>query len=555
MSTNHKKYLIAAFSILFPLFLIPHCVNPDFWFLLNDGRYVMEHGFPHTDPFSLHENLHFVMQQWLSAVIFWNVWHFFGESGISVLVAFVGLLTLLAFYRLCFLVSKKNHLAASLVTVLVGMLAIHIFFHVRPQIFSTFFLLLSVLCMEQHQQTGNMKYLFPLPVFSALLSNLHAAIWPMVLVFMLPFLMASLPCKIISKFSISGNPQCLKPLLFSVPLVLLAGLFNPYGMEAVTYTMHSYGIDVINENIVEMFPLTFGNATGNFFLPILAATLILCSRIKMKLQYLLLSIGCMYMAMKTCRSVFFFLMMGTLPFSFALSQLRLPEIKKQDTSPAILRRHLLMIAGLLAILSLQLWKNMEKLADIDPPMQVLFGIIAIATLFLLLIPSKRLSFLSMENLRNKAAVLLVSLSFLTFFLAGHKNDTSQYLPEGKEGIDYLAAHFSPDEVRLWTDFVEGSYAGFVGFHPYIDSRAEVFLKALNHQKDILQEYSNLINGWIYYKDFLDSYQFTHLLTKEGSYIDNCLLHDSNYEILYEYDAHSEDSTVTHCRLFAKKSKG
>ena len=37
--------------------------NNDGWFLLNSGRYVENYGIPHTEPFTIHEGFHFVMQQ------------------------------------------------------------------------------------------------------------------------------------------------------------------------------------------------------------------------------------------------------------------------------------------------------------------------------------------------------------------------------------------------------------------------------------------------------------------------------------------------------------
>ena len=43
----------------------------DIWFLLKHGEYILKHGFPHIEPFSMHQNFSFVMQQWLSSVIFY----------------------------------------------------------------------------------------------------------------------------------------------------------------------------------------------------------------------------------------------------------------------------------------------------------------------------------------------------------------------------------------------------------------------------------------------------------------------------------------------------
>ena len=65
---NLKYFLI--FPILASLILLTRNLDNDIWFLLTHGRYVMEHGFPMIEPFTIHEGFKFVMQQWLSAAIF-----------------------------------------------------------------------------------------------------------------------------------------------------------------------------------------------------------------------------------------------------------------------------------------------------------------------------------------------------------------------------------------------------------------------------------------------------------------------------------------------------
>ena len=40
----------------------------DIRFAMNLGKYILEHGFPHVDPFTIHENVQLVAQQWLSGI-------------------------------------------------------------------------------------------------------------------------------------------------------------------------------------------------------------------------------------------------------------------------------------------------------------------------------------------------------------------------------------------------------------------------------------------------------------------------------------------------------
>ena len=72
--------------LLLPLFFIlfvdyAKTVN-DVWFLFSHGKYVLEHGFPHTEFLTIHENLHFVMQQWGFSVILFLIYKFTGNVGV-----------------------------------------------------------------------------------------------------------------------------------------------------------------------------------------------------------------------------------------------------------------------------------------------------------------------------------------------------------------------------------------------------------------------------------------------------------------------------------------
>ena len=78
----------------FVLFVIPFVfvcfsnkkTDNDIWFLLTLGRYATNYGIPVVDPFTIHEGLSYIMQQWLSASIFWVVFDYFGKYGLLFIV-------------------------------------------------------------------------------------------------------------------------------------------------------------------------------------------------------------------------------------------------------------------------------------------------------------------------------------------------------------------------------------------------------------------------------------------------------------------------------------
>jgi len=101
-----------------------------------------------------------------------------------------------------------------------------------------------------------------------------------------------------------------------------------------------------------------------------------------------------------------------------------------------------------------------------------------------------------------------------------------------DGIDYLVENENVKDMKLYCSYAECTYAEYVGIKPYMDSRAEIFLKVNNKKSDIFDEYYYLQKGLIYYRDFLDKYNFTHLLVKETDILYQNLIHDDNYEIIY-----------------------
>lgn len=52
----------------------------DQWFMLANGRYIVEHGFPMDNPFNAWGG-HVVLENWLWSVLCWLFWSAFGGQG------------------------------------------------------------------------------------------------------------------------------------------------------------------------------------------------------------------------------------------------------------------------------------------------------------------------------------------------------------------------------------------------------------------------------------------------------------------------------------------
>ena len=61
ISEEKLKEAFMFASMFFGVVFVIGIVDNDAWFLMNSGRYVELFGIPHVEPFTVHENLHFVM--------------------------------------------------------------------------------------------------------------------------------------------------------------------------------------------------------------------------------------------------------------------------------------------------------------------------------------------------------------------------------------------------------------------------------------------------------------------------------------------------------------
>lgn len=185
---QRERKTLFFLSMFIGLLFISRSLDNDIWFLLSHGRYVVQYGWPTTDPLSMHEGLDFVMQQWLSAVIFWESYVIGGESGPIAVVYVVSTAIICAYYRLLRLISQGNRNIAIAVTAFVMIFVCPLFMVTRPQIFSLLIFILTVYLLEKSTKTISWQRYFAFFLLSVLLINLHAAMWPLMAILVVPYL-------------------------------------------------------------------------------------------------------------------------------------------------------------------------------------------------------------------------------------------------------------------------------------------------------------------------------------------------------------------------------
>ena len=105
-----------------------------------------------------------------------------------------------------------------------------------------------------------------------------------------------------------------------------------------------------------------------------------------------------------------------------------------------------------------------------------------------------------------------------------------------KAVEYLddLSDSEKENMVLFTGFNNGAYLEWNGYKVYMDARPEIYCKNINGKEDIYDEYLEVLNGEIDFNEFLNKYQFTHLVVYETVF-QTYLECNDNYEIVVDAD--------------------
>jgi hypothetical protein len=421
--TCKRELWMMQFIMIAPCFFIKMELDNDAYWLIQAGRKLLADGIPHVDPLSLHEGLHYVMQQWLTAGIFAFLYDSVGTIGILLLVLVIYITIVLIMFRLCLLISNGNYFISYIVTI-ISTIVLFFFMTTRPYPISMLIFLIEIYALESSIKSSQKRYLIALPILSLALINFHGAIWPFFFIIIVPYLIDSLKFKI---GFIQGEGYTRVYLLLFTTGAFFVGFLNPYGWELMTYLFRSYGNHNISLFIQEMKSPSFQNATGLYFFTIflfVIIALIQCRQTRLTLRYGLLMLGTAFMALSSMRNLSLFAICGLPMMAFVLSEIH-PRINSSQKIRPLVQKILL---------------------------------ISFATL------------------------VIGIFSFRLYESQFHKD---AFVPQ--KAVAFILEEYQREDVRLFVGYNWGGYAEFMGLKPFIDARAEVFIKTNNKKADILDD--------------------------------------------------------------------
>lgn len=168
---NTRRLFEALFGVALFAMAVVETLDPDMWWHLRTGEYILAHGLPRQDVFSFTvPDYAWITHEWLSQVFMWLVYQAGGLPGLMVVFALLIALT----YWLVYMASEGRPYVAAFVA-LTAAIAAAIVWGPRPQIFNMLFTAVFVFIIERvrHGKFSH-RVLWLMPVVMVVWANAHS---------------------------------------------------------------------------------------------------------------------------------------------------------------------------------------------------------------------------------------------------------------------------------------------------------------------------------------------------------------------------------------------
>lgn len=494
-----KNLIIGVFIFcIFVALVSLKAIDNDTWWLLALGRSVINDGIPTTDPLSMHTEMQYVSQQWMSATIFYNIHNLFSPVGLYIFCRLANV-TLIVLVYMYLKVHSASNMLSLIGTAIICVPLLSMFGVLRPQIFTYILLITEGILLEKYVQSGKYRYLYALPLISILQINLHASMWFMQFIIVLPYIgeyvYATVKQKITNKPCENKCQYKLTPIIITTAVSAVCGLANPYGVKAITYIFGSFGVEEINQTVHEMAPLSFGNSQGGVIFVVLALCLFCKLYNRQPARYALFVFGFAVLSFAVIKSFAYFLL-------FAV--------------PAVI-------------------VTAQESGDYFENNDIHFS-------------RKHKSALCI------VCVVLLSLVPLKDVVSEEGKGIDGYEKYGLSAvIDYAENNTDINPAsKIYADYNTGGYLEYRGYKPFIDARAEVFIPANNHSNNYFEEYLSAKKSTVVAAAFLEKYEFDYIITEDSSAISQFLtMQDENSTGGYKLICYGESNAGSFCELWGK----
>lgn len=248
--TKNLYFYIAAFLGIMIIFCAVN-LNPnnDMWWMISTGRYIVENReIPKINPFTIHNGYEIIVQQWLTAIFNYEIYIHFGNIGFITTAILMTVLSLFLCYR--YISMFTNDINTKILLISVVVFVFSSFAATRPTIFTIPLILFELINLEKwNGDKKKIRYLLPLIFLSVLEINIHAALWPLLLILTLPYIAPG--CALSFKYFVTELVNR-KRLIIADIFMFLCGFLNPNGVNAMLYLVKSYKKTALMNSILEL---------------------------------------------------------------------------------------------------------------------------------------------------------------------------------------------------------------------------------------------------------------------------------------------------------------
>ena len=240
--------------------------NNDQWFILENGKQILEHGFPRTDPFHVWGGS-IVIENWLWSVIMYLAWKATnGDVGPAVIVWLTGGCMAFLAWKTSKLVNPSPSAACASALFVICLVAGSLNMVMRPSVASLTLTMLSLLLVMLHAKTGHARYLALVPVVMLSAFNLHMSMaWFVILVPGVLMLVRVVMTAVRSKSKDASTLKLMGQYALTVTASIAVAFANPYGVNGVLFLFRSAGIADYRDQIFELMPLAPMFDAGNSY--------------------------------------------------------------------------------------------------------------------------------------------------------------------------------------------------------------------------------------------------------------------------------------------------
>ncbi len=477
------KFLIAFLIPMAAVMVMSNGLDNDSWYVLSEGREIVENGIYYEDKLSMHEGLDVTVQNYGFAAIFYLLYSAVGGAGIYIIMLILNAVLMFLIYKVCMLLSNKNTNLSLFLMILTDLLLACGFVVTRAQMVSYVIFMLMIYLLELYARKGNKKALWWIPVLSLLQINLHASLWPMILIVTAVYMIDG-----IKQPRLKYKGYKIKPLILVLLASFVVGFLNPYGFKMMTFILTSYGVPEANAYINELGSFRVMASSYNILLyAVIVAVLILYifgKNKNIRLRYLLMLFGFLALGLNTIKGMSHLILVLIFPMSEVYKDAKIVKWRRVGWITA-------MWTGALAA------------------MTVVISLVMV-----------------MPNINGSVP--------------------SEAMAKGMDTVDFATGEADKSSLKVYVDYNMGGYVEYRGYKAYIDPRMEVFIKSNNGKEEIFKEFYDLQNGKVEKQKFLEKYNFDYLVLPEQDILYDFDFGEG-YELIFEDDGDEYDGVKVYRR--------